>query len=222
MEICLQYRAIRRAAQQAADAARSHPRGPLWQRPSARHPRSAVCKQPRQHSRQPVRRRQPRPSHVRCPVFCRRPDPSVTTRPKMRPVEAVLVLLLILALPCACRPPVEPVRDAGVPSDCRDPVLASKFPQCIESTNQSTCTNAGGRWSQGPFGQVFCNCPTGEKDCTCTSANQCLSTCGTDLTGDTGSYCSDVTEGTCSEWNADFGCRCRFTEDGDVEASCYD
>jgi hypothetical protein len=101
-----------------------------------------------------------------------------------------------------------------VPGDlCGDPALYAAYPDCVSAADEAGCTAAGGQWLAGA-----CNCPTGEEDCVCDQALDCLAPCVAPVP-ETGT-CADLSEGHCSATTALDGCWCVFNNDGVAAEQC--
>lgn len=95
-------------------------------------------------------------------------------------------------------------------SSCGDPVAAARYDDCVRSENASDCVSAGGEWGRSPFsGLEGCFCPTGQGDCPCSSADECLGFCITAIPSGGGfQSCDDVAIGTCTAVSPVSGCFC--------------
>jgi hypothetical protein len=92
--------------------------------------------------------------------------------------------------------------DAG---SCGDPAVVARFAVCRDSQDEASCAQNGGAWTTGPFGEVFCQCRTGQGGCRCTRRDDCLGNClGPQQTRD----CSALSEGACTDVGTVYGCWC--------------
>lgn len=108
--------------------------------------------------------------------------------------------------------------DAGV--ECGDEEIIARYETCVEANDEASCTAAGGTWTtEGSIPYDMCICPTGQDDCTCTRASQCLSACIAP-TSDGVMGCEGVTEGQCSSVSVQPGCYCFFDNVGGVSGAC--
>jgi hypothetical protein len=91
---------------------------------------------------------------------------------------------------------------------CGDPSVTARFGDCVRSTTQADCENAGGEWGRYPFsGMEGCFCPTGQDGCPCDSADDCLSYCSAGIPGGFDA-CATVQMGTCDAVTPIGACFC--------------
>jgi len=88
----------------------------------------------------------------------------------------------------------------------------AKYAACEWGLEEDACKAAGGRITTGPFGEVFCECPTGDGGCPCDSADDCVYLCL--ASNDYVTDCDNIKTGVCSDTNAVFGCVCVLDFDG--------
>ena len=74
-----------------------------------------------------------------------------------------------------------------------------------EAGDEPSCTAAGGSWLE----PGWCACPTGQGDCPCERASDCLSGCRADE-----GVCEEATSGRCAPDSNGLGCHCWLTDDG--------
>ena len=107
-------------------------------------------------------------------------------------------------------------RKVCVPGDqCRDPGVRDAYRDCVATSNEADCVATSGEW----LGDV-CRCATGEGECACNRASECLASCAAPVP-DSGD-CADVSEGNCSSVNSPDGCWCVFDDDGVATEQCFD
>jgi hypothetical protein len=93
------------------------------------------------------------------------------------------------------------------------------YANCEWGLDETACLEAGGSWGPGGLSPMhFCHCPTGDGGCPCHGPDVCDGMCWAPIEGD----CSELTEGTCAETQAMFGCFCVFEADGQAWALCID
>jgi hypothetical protein len=91
---------------------------------------------------------------------------------------------------------------------CGDQSVMARFRACVSSRKRADCESAGGEWGSYPFsGMMGCFCPTGQQDCPCTKADDCLSICSAGIAGGF-DYCATVEMGTCDAVTPIAGCFC--------------
>ena len=115
-------------------------------------------------------------------------------------------------------PDASAVPDAG---PCGDEQVQGRFAQCQAAKDEQTCVQRGGAWNTGPFGEIFCQCPTGQSGCPCTSNEQCLGDCVAPMTG--GQSCESLVQANCAAVGITFGCWCTpMTGPGKFTGICWD
>jgi hypothetical protein len=113
----------------------------------------------------------------------------------------------------------------ATPSTCGDPGAAARYGDCVRSETADDCASAGGEWGRHPYsGLDGCSCPTGQGDCPCSSADECLGFCIAALPPTGGlESCDDVAIGTCSALSPLSGCFCiAFDPSEGFAAICVD
>jgi hypothetical protein len=105
---------------------------------------------------------------------------------------------------------------------CGNAAVMAKYETCKKATDQTSCETAGGAWgSVGLYPQEICVCSTGQGDCSCKSANDCMAGCIAQPTGGA-MECNGVVEGKCASGSPFAGCWCIFDADGTVSGRCID
>jgi len=121
----------------------------------------------------------------------------------------------------AARPDAAVPADAALAADagrCGDPDKLARFQECSQSADEASCKAAGGAWSTGPFGEIFCDCPTGQGGCPCSSAEDCLGWCQVDDSNG----CPEEGVGSCTARSALFGCVCVYYPHTELGLVCID
>ena len=127
--------------------------------------------------------------------------------------------LVLLVATCAaglvgCKSEKMTQREAAIAGDergtkitCGDRAVMARFPVCKLAPNQASCEAAGGAWTPFVKGAGhFCQCPTGQAGCRCTTQAECLVRCSAPVDPP----CEGLPSGTCDEQNGINGCRCLF------------
>jgi len=111
-----------------------------------------------------------------------------------------------------------------VPSTCGDPAIRARFEACKAAAGkheQAPCEAAGGTW--GRIGlHEGCDCPTGQGDCPCTRAEDCLAEC---VSYANGRGCPEAkAAGTwrCAAYHDVVGCHCFLDHKGEMGSICVD
>jgi hypothetical protein len=103
--------------------------------------------------------------------------------------------------------PVQEDADKDGLGDACDPKCGEpeKFAGCKWDLSEEDCGAAGGVYDTGPFGEIFCKCPTGDGGCVCHAGSDCVGYCITEE-----QPCEQQTHGHCTATNTAFGCHCFF------------
>jgi hypothetical protein len=107
---------------------------------------------------------------------------------------------------------------------CGDAAIMARFAACKAAAGrheQAACEAAGGTW--GRIGlHEGCNCPTGQGDCRCARAGDCLSRCVLDP--GSGRCPESAAQGNwrCAPYHDVVGCFCYLGEGGAPESICAD
>jgi hypothetical protein len=107
---------------------------------------------------------------------------------------------------------------------CRSPELSARFARCRAATDEGGCRAAGGEWRrQGAAPAPSCYCPSGQDNCPCTTARDCLAGCRAPMAFNAAreNRCKAV-RGTCAPGAPSLGCWCWFGDDGTAVQRCSD
>jgi hypothetical protein len=133
-------------------------------------------------------------------------------------------LMLCLLLACCSKPGDAPKPLRSEPRQCGDKAVMARFDACKAAAarlEQAPCEAAGGKW--GRIGlHEGCNCPTGQGQCPCAAAHDCLAKC---LLGEDTQRCPDTaTDGKwyCAPYHDVVGCNCSLDDDGKPSPICID
>ena len=109
-----------------------------------------------------------------------------------------------------------------VVEECGDPAALARYDECRAAEDEPSCLAAGGWWTiVGLWPEPVCQCPTGQRDCPCTSSRDCRSACIGEFTG-SGMFQCEGAQGHCSPVSLTVGCHCWFDENGEVMGICAD
>lgn len=101
-----------------------------------------------------------------------------------------------------------------------DPKALANYPTCIKAKDEPSCKAAGGTWTKvGLSPSPECLCPTGQQQCACTNASQCLSACVADNVAPNAKCPS---QGHCAAGSIVVGCICLFDKNGKADPICID
>jgi len=157
------------------------------------------------------------------------------------PYRALIRCCLPLLLAVACSRPVDPGLADGpepflkpqapflppkvdAPRECGDRAVMARFETCKAAAGkmeQAPCEAAGGVW--GRIGlHVGCDCPTGQGDCPCASAGDCLAKC---VSTSNGQGCPETKAAgawRCTGFHDVVGCHCFLDDEGEMGSICVD